>query len=36
MMLLYEVIQKYLWFEVGDWEAGVHTGSYESTENFGT
>lgn len=36
MMLLYEVIQKYLWFEVRDSEAGIHTGPYESTENFGT
>lgn len=36
LMLLHEVIQKYLWFEVIDWEPGIHTGSYKGMKNFGT
>lgn len=35
MMLLYEVIQKYLWFEVIDWEPDTHPGSYKDMKNFG-
>ena len=36
MVLLYEVIKKYLWFEVIDWEPDTHPRSYEGMKNFGT
>lgn len=34
MMLLYEVIQKCLWFEIIDWEPSTYIGSYEGMKNL--
>ena len=36
MVLLYEVIKKYLWFEIIDWKPDTPPGSYEGMKNFGT
>ena len=36
MVLLYEVIKKYRWVEIIDWEPDTHPGSYEDMKNSGT